>query len=109
MTLARSPAYQEPRIAFADYRRQCVHDLEISMTEDLKRTVMAPSNARPMTVGELLSFELGADEDAQWVWCHHGERGSSVIGHTVVPRETIEIPEKRPIGFFALEDKSSGH
>jgi hypothetical protein len=86
-----------------------VHDLEISMTEDLKRTVMAPSNARPMTVGELLSFELGADEDAQWVWCHHGERGSSVIGHTVVPRETIEIPEKRPIGFFALEDKSSGH
>jgi hypothetical protein len=79
------------------------------MTGDLKRTVLAPSNARPMTVGELLSVELGANEDVQWIWCHHGERGSSVIGYTVVPRETIEIPKKRPIGFFALEDRSSEH
>jgi hypothetical protein len=79
------------------------------MTGDLKRTVLAPSNARPMTVGELLSVELGANEDVQWIWCHHGERGSSVIGYTVVPRETIEIPKKRPIGFFALEARSSEH
>jgi hypothetical protein len=77
--------------------------------EDVKRTILAPSSARPSRAGDLLSLELGADKDVQWIWCHHGERGSSVIGYTVVPRETIEILEKRPIGFFALEDKSSAH
>lgn len=58
-----------------------------------------------MLAGELLSVELAKDEDVQWIWCHHGERGSSVIGYTIAPREPIEIPEKRPIGFFSLEEK----
>lgn len=84
-----------------------MRNLEISVTDkqDVKRTVMAPSSTRPMTVGELLSVELGANEDVQWIWCHHGERGSSVIGYTFVLPEPIEIPEKRPIGFLSLEEK----
>lgn len=73
--------------------------------KDVKRTVLAPNHARPATAGELLSVELSAVEDVQWTWCHHGERGSSVIGYTIVPRERNEILEKRPIGFFSLEEK----
>lgn len=76
--------------------------------EDVKRTVMAPSSACPMTIGELLSVELGVNEDVQWIWCHHGDRGSSVIGYSVAPREPVEIPETRPIGFFALAEKRWG-
>lgn len=73
--------------------------------EDVKRTVIAPSNACLTTTEELLSVELGAHEDVQWIWCHHGERGSSVIGYAIVTPEPIEIPGKRPIGFFSLEEK----
>jgi hypothetical protein len=80
-------------------------DLEINVMgkKELKRTVSAPSKACLTTAGELLSVELGADEDVQWTWCHHGERGSSVIGYTIVTLEPIEVPEKRTIGFFSLE------
>jgi hypothetical protein len=65
---------------------------------------MAPTSARPVS-GEPLSIELGTDEDVRWIWCHHGERGSSVIGYTIVPREPTDATEKPPIGFFPLEEK----
>ena len=57
--------------------------------QDVKRTLMAPTSARPVS-GEPLSIELGTDEDVRWIWCHHGERGSSVIGYTIVPREPTD-------------------
>jgi hypothetical protein len=69
-----------------------------------KRTVIAPGNPRP-SAGELLSVKLGIDEELQWTWCHHAERGSSVIGYTIVSDEPTPIPEGRPIGFFDLEEK----
>ena len=59
--------------------------------QDVKRTLMAPTSARPVS-GEPLSIELGTDEDVRWIWCHHGERGSSVIGYTIVPREPTDAP-----------------
>ena len=68
-------------------------------------TVLAPSNAARLKAGDLLSVELGTDEDIQWIWCHHGERGSSVIGYTIGLREPLNVPEKQPIGFFALEER----
>src|SRR5215475_11579923 len=68
-----------------------------------KRTVTAPGNSR-LSAGDQLSVDLRADEDLQWIWCHHGERGSSVIGYRILPREPMAIPESRPIGFFDLEE-----
>ncbi len=72
--------------------------------QDVKRTLMAPTSARPVS-GEPLSIELGTDEDVRWIWCHHGERGSSVIGYTIVPREPTDATEKPPIGSLPLEEK----
>jgi hypothetical protein len=71
----------------------------------VKRTMLAPGNAGRLRAGDLLSVELGTDEHIQWIWCHHGERGSSVIGYTITPGEVVNVPEKQPIGFFPLEEK----
>jgi hypothetical protein len=45
--------------------------------QGVKRTLVAPSNARPVG-GELLSGEALEDDEVQWIWCHHGERGIRV-------------------------------
>jgi hypothetical protein len=73
----------------------------------MKRIVLAPSNVARLRAGDLLSVELSADEHIQWIWCHHGERGSSVIGYTLTSREPVNIPDKQPIGFFPLEERSN--
>ena len=65
---------------------------------------MAPGTA-PSRSGELLSVELGLDEVVCWTWCHHGERGSFVVGYTIVSQEPTELPQKEPIGFFSLYDR----
>lgn len=70
----------------------------------MKHSHMALRTA-PLRSGELLSVELGPDDDVCWTWCHHGERGSSVIGYTIVCQGQTDIPEKQPIGFFLLEEK----
>jgi hypothetical protein len=72
--------------------------------QGVKRTFIAPNNPRPAS-GEMLSIEALAGSDVRWIWCHHGERGSSVIGYVVVSRESIQVLESRPIGFFPLEEK----
>ena len=76
-----------------------------SKNDIVKRTVLAPDNVGRLRVGDVLCVELAMDEDIQWIWCHHGERGSSVIGYTIGPREAMSVPEKLPIGFFTLEEK----
>ena len=76
-----------------------------SKNELLKRTVLAPSSVARLRVGDLLSVELTADEHIQWIWCHHGARGSSVIGYTLGSREPVTVLDKQPIGFFPLEEK----
>ena len=61
------------------------------MTEESKparRTLIAPSNAGAMSGGELLSVDVGSDEDVEWVWTHDRVRGSAVTGYRVVPRVT---------------------
>lgn len=71
----------------------------------VRRTVLAPSNAGRPRAGDLLSVELGTDEQIQWIWCHHGERGSSIIGYTIAAGEAMNFPEKQPIGFCPLEER----
>jgi hypothetical protein len=50
-----------------------------------KSIVTAPSNASPMTRGQVFSVELGPDEQVEWVWTHDHERGSFVSGYKIVP------------------------
>ena len=57
------------------------------MAEDAKpakRIVVAPSTIAPMSAGEVLSVEVGPDEDVEWIWSHDGERGSTVTGYKIV-------------------------
>ncbi len=50
------------------------------------RTVAAPLAAAPMGAGEVLSVEVGADEDIEWIFSHDPGRGSRVTGYRIVPR-----------------------
>ncbi len=50
------------------------------------RIVIAPGAAASMTAGEVLSVEVGAHEDVEWVWSHDPKRGSRVTGYRIVRR-----------------------
>ena len=52
-----------------------------------KRIVMAPSSASPMSAGQVLSVEVGPDEEVEWVWNHDREGGSCVTGYRIVPAQ----------------------
>jgi hypothetical protein len=54
------------------------------MTNMERRVVRAPIAAGHMGSGELLSVEIGPDEEVQWFWSHDRERGSFVAGYTIV-------------------------
>lgn len=59
------------------------------MREELKRakrTVTAPTDPGQMAGGQVLSVELGPDEDVEWIWSHDRERGSHVTGYKIVAR-----------------------
>lgn len=59
------------------------------MTQDVKgakRVVIAPRSPGAMSAGEVLSVEVGPDEDIKWVWSHDPQHGSSVTGYKIVPR-----------------------
>ena len=60
-------------------------------TKSEKRIVVAPSSMGSMHGGEVLSVEVGLNEDVEWVWSHDRERGSAVTGYTIVPR----APERK--------------
>ena len=60
------------------------------MTEErktAKRIVEAPDTAAPMSPGDVLSVEVGPDEDVEWIWSHDPERGSTVTGYQIVARK----------------------
>jgi hypothetical protein len=54
--------------------------------ESVKRTVRTPM-AGVIGSGELLSVELGPDEEVEWTWSHDPVRGSIVTGYTIVSRK----------------------
>ncbi len=61
----------------------------MSVTEEKKaptRIVVAPGTAAAMGAGQVLSIEVGADEDVEWLWSHEPERGSLVSGYRIVRR-----------------------
>ena len=59
------------------------------MAQDVKgakRVVVAPRSPGAMSAGEVLSVEVGPDEDVEWLWSHDPQRGSTVTGYKIVPR-----------------------
>jgi hypothetical protein len=72
------------------------------MTDESKpttRPVVAPSNAGPVTGGQVLSVEAGLDEEVEWIWNHDHERGSYVAGYRIVPRVLVEdLDQPDPTG-----------
>jgi len=61
----------------------------MSVAEEKKaptRIIAAPGVAAPMGSGEVLSIEVAADEELEWVWSHDRERGSRVTGYRIVRR-----------------------
>ena len=61
------------------------------MTKDekaAKRIVVAPNPTAPISEGDVLSVEVGPDEDVEWVWSHDRENGSRVTGYRIVTRNT---------------------
>lgn len=57
-----------------------------------KRTVTAPSTGGEMSGGQVLSVEVGSDEDVEWIWSHDRERGSHVTGYKIVARAPVRLP-----------------
>jgi hypothetical protein len=55
--------------------------------EATKRIVAAPSAGASPRAGDVLSVEVGPDEDVEWVWSHDRLGGSRVTGYVIVPRD----------------------
>ena len=62
-------------------------------TSDKKRVVQAPSSGGSDTPGQVLSVELGEDEEVIWQWTHRPDRTSVVTGYEVV-NKTEEQSER---------------
>ena len=58
----------------------------IEEAKRVKRTVTAPTSAGQVSGGQVLSVEVGPDEDVEWIWSHDRERGSQVTGYKIVAR-----------------------
>ena len=55
--------------------------------KEATRVVTAPGTEASLGSGQVLSVEVGPDEDVEWVWTHDRQRGSFVTGYRVVPRK----------------------
>ena len=53
---------------------------------EARRIVFAPRSEIAPSSGEMLSVEVGAKEDVEWIWSHDPQRGSAVTGYKIVPR-----------------------
>lgn len=58
--------------------------MDDSNDRDSRRTVTAPGDAA--APGQVISVELGEDEDVEWQWTHDADGSSRVTGYRIVPR-----------------------
>jgi hypothetical protein len=72
----------------ADTRQGSIRGIDGRGREISKRLVVAPGRGAGTASGEVLSVEVGADEDIEWIWSHDPEHGSVVTGYRIVPRAT---------------------
>jgi hypothetical protein len=61
-----------------------------------KRVIQAPSSDSSAQPGQVLSVELGEEEEVVWQWTHREDGSSVVTGYEIVKRneEKIERSEK---------------
>jgi hypothetical protein len=61
-----------------------------------KRVIQAPSSDSSAQPGQILSVELGEEEEVVWQWTHREDGSSVVTGYEIVKRneEKIERSEK---------------
>ena len=62
-------------------------------TTEKKRIIQAPSSGGSDLPGQVLSVELGEDEEIIWQWTHRPDRTSAVTGYEVV-KKTEEQSER---------------
>ena len=62
-------------------------------TAEKKSIVQAPSSGGSDLPGQILSVELGEDEEVIWQWTHHPDGTSVVTGYEVV-KKTEEQSER---------------
>ncbi|HEU0184208.1 MAG TPA: hypothetical protein VFS27_02775 [Blastocatellia bacterium] len=60
-----------------------------------KRVVQAPSAGGSDSPGQILSVELGEDEQVVWQWTHRPDGTSVVTGYEIV-KEAEEMSERNP-------------
>lgn len=58
-----------------------------------KRVVQAPSSGSSDSPGQVLSVELGEDEEVNWQWTHRPDGTSVVTGYEIV-KKTEEKSER---------------
>jgi hypothetical protein len=61
-----------------------------------KRVIQAPSSDSSAQPGQILSVELGEEEEVVWQWTHREDGSSVVTGYEIVKKneEKIERSEK---------------
>lgn len=69
-----------------------------------KRIVAAPCTMTGVSAGQVISVELGPDEDVKWIWSHDRVHGSTVTGYVIVTRES---EPKQGLMPELLEEKKS--
>ena len=55
-----------------------------------KHIVQAPSSGRLDSPGQVLSVELGEDEEVIWQWTHRLDGASVVTGYEVVKKTEVQ-------------------
>jgi len=65
-------------------------------TTEKKRIVQAPSSGGSDLSGQVLSVQLGEDEEVIWQWTHCPDGTSAVTGYEVV-KKTEENSEKQSV------------
>jgi hypothetical protein len=51
-----------------------------------KRIVLAPQSGRADTSGQVISVELGEDEEVVWQWTHYPDGTSAVTGYKIIKK-----------------------
>lgn len=54
--------------------------------ENRSTPVAVPPGLGAVRVGEVVSVDLGPNDEVEWIWTHDPIRGSTVTGYRIVPR-----------------------
>jgi hypothetical protein len=55
-------------------------------TDQEKRIVLPPQSGRADSSGQVISVELGEDEEVVWQWTHYPDGTSAVTGYKIIKK-----------------------